>query len=316
MDEDAPDPLKLIAQPAQQADQAWPPPPVLRPPPPAPRRTARPVLAPPDYAPRRPVPSPRLPAAPPDDWPAEWPEAWRAYYEPPALGRFRMPLRIVLLLLLQFILIAIWFAALTFSGAADELPPGWYLLLSFCGIAAVSVCCNIVLPRWILRRHAAAAALRFRRPTRQDLLLSLLTLGVAYAFWVGYWAVVPWIGWDWLLPVPLPDDRVQPVLDWEYFTLFAAAAILLAPVTEEIFFRGFALGGLTRVWWTLPAVLLSAALFAAAHFNLRVLIPFTFFGILLSALYLRTQHLTAPVLTHTLWNIGATIFLVTEYGVE
>src|SRR5258708_191556 len=47
-----------------------------------------------------------------------------------------------------------------------------------------------------------------------------------------------------------------------------ALAVVVGPLTEEILFRGIVLRGLLGRWTAWPAIVTSAALFAAMHFNL------------------------------------------------
>ncbi|MCY3922598.1 MAG: type II CAAX endopeptidase family protein [Chloroflexi bacterium] len=252
------------------------------------------------------------------------PSAWLELPEPDlvepiperTLGRIRMPVRVIFLTALTLALAAGWAVLLNRTSLDEELGWEWWFVVVLAGVTLIIVACWIVLPRWILRRHQASALVAWRRPTRQDVNWVCAALAVMVGVWLIYWEIVPWTGWDWALPVPLPDDaNVVAFVSWWHVAIFAASAVIVAPIVEETFFRGFMLGGLNRVWWLLPSLLLSAALFSAVHFNLRVIIPFAVFGLVLGALYLRTKHLTAPALAHACWNLGATAMLIMEYGV-
>ena len=90
---------------------------------------------------------------------------------------------------------------------------------------------------------------------------------------------------------------------------FALAAIIAAPLTEEVMFRGLLFGTLTArgapVW---IAVLISAVLFAWTHQQytsvgqFMVLVSGLFFG----ALRVYTGGLLAPILAHSLFNATVT----------
>lgn len=90
--------------------------------------------------------------------------------------------------------------------------------------------------------------------------------------------------------------------DWISFTLIAVAAVVLAPVTEEIMFRRIIFESL-RFRLPVPvAFLATSAAFAAIHLN-----PLQFPGLLLLGcalqwLYLRRRSLHAPILFHALHN--------------
>ena len=83
---------------------------------------------------------------------------------------------------------------------------------------------------------------------------------------------------------------------------FAVTAVVVAPLFEEILFRGVLLPVLGTWLGSSGAVLLSAALFAAAHLSLAEWIPLFLLGIGLGVLRLRSGRLAACVLLHALWN--------------
>jgi len=83
---------------------------------------------------------------------------------------------------------------------------------------------------------------------------------------------------------------------------FAVTAVVVAPLFEEILFRGVLLPVLGTWLGPTGAVLLSAALFAAAHLSLAEWIPLFLLGIGLGVLRLRSGRLASCVLLHALWN--------------
>jgi membrane protease YdiL (CAAX protease family) len=96
-----------------------------------------------------------------------------------------------------------------------------------------------------------------------------------------------------------------PQLGLQWKLLLAFSAIVLAPVTEEIFFRGLCQSVLRkylkRPW---AAVLITAALFAAMHATseLPALPALMILGIVLGYNYERTGRLWAPILIHSMFN--------------
>jgi membrane protease YdiL (CAAX protease family) len=86
----------------------------------------------------------------------------------------------------------------------------------------------------------------------------------------------------------------------------------LAPVSEELFFRGFLFGGLRGKMSFWPAALISGIFFGLIHVlggTWEVIPPLALFGILLAWLYERTGSLGPPMLMHALQNTIA--FIVT-----
>jgi membrane protease YdiL (CAAX protease family) len=75
--------------------------------------------------------------------------------------------------------------------------------------------------------------------------------------------------------------------------------VVVAPVAEEILFRGFLLHRWAVRWGMKTAVILSSAFFAILHVEL---IGHFFFGVVMAALYVRTQSLWMAILAHALNN--------------
>jgi membrane protease YdiL (CAAX protease family) len=82
----------------------------------------------------------------------------------------------------------------------------------------------------------------------------------------------------------------------------AFTALVLAPLFEEVLFRGVLLPVLARTMGAAPAVLASAAVFGLAHLSLGELPPLLVLGLGLGWLRLRSGRLGPCVLMHGLWN--------------
>ena len=83
---------------------------------------------------------------------------------------------------------------------------------------------------------------------------------------------------------------------------FFFVGALIAPVVEEIFFRGFLFQGFRQKYGWLPAVLLSSAIFGAAHLDPVSLIPTFMLGCVLAYMYHRSNSLWPGIIFHTLIN--------------
>lgn len=80
------------------------------------------------------------------------------------------------------------------------------------------------------------------------------------------------------------------------------AVVLVGPVAEETFFRGFVFAGLrSRYDWRLAAGM-SAALFAAAHLELTFFLPAFALGYLFAYLYQRSNSIWPGLILHMLLN--------------
>jgi membrane protease YdiL (CAAX protease family) len=78
--------------------------------------------------------------------------------------------------------------------------------------------------------------------------------------------------------------------------------VLVAPVVEETFFRGFVFGGLSSRYDWRWAAAISAALFAAAHMEITFFIPAFVLGYLLAYLYQRSNSIWPGMIIHMLVN--------------
>jgi membrane protease YdiL (CAAX protease family) len=110
-----------------------------------------------------------------------------------------------------------------------------------------------------------------------------------------------------------PQEAVKMLAQSSRFretALLVFFAVLVAPVTEELFFRG----GLYRFLKSrLPAPVAVAAasfLFALSHFNLESFLPLFVLGWLLARLYERTGQIAAPILFHALFNLASILLIL------
>ncbi|MSU51496.1 MAG: glutamate-5-semialdehyde dehydrogenase [Opitutus sp.] len=79
-------------------------------------------------------------------------------------------------------------------------------------------------------------------------------------------------------------------------------AVVIAPLTEEVVFRGLILRGLLGRWRPWAAILTSAVLFSAMHFNPAQIPVSLGLGIVLGWVYARTRSLGLCVLGHAINN--------------
>ncbi|KAK8955782.1 hypothetical protein KSP40_PGU013347 [Platanthera guangdongensis] len=84
--------------------------------------------------------------------------------------------------------------------------------------------------------------------------------------------------------------------------LYAVVVSVCAPVWEEVVFRGFLLPSLTRYMPLWCAILVSAVVFALAHFNAQRFLPLVFLGLVMGAVFARSRNLLASMVLHSLWN--------------
>jgi membrane protease YdiL (CAAX protease family) len=99
-------------------------------------------------------------------------------------------------------------------------------------------------------------------------------------------------------------------------TVILVAFLLVAPVAEEIFFRGVAYNAWERERGPWVAVIGSALLFAAIHGSLFAVVPIFALGVALALLYRSTRSLAATMAMHAGFNaISVAIALAVRQGI-
>ena len=96
--------------------------------------------------------------------------------------------------------------------------------------------------------------------------------------------------------------------------LFMIQAVLISPLIEELFFRGFLFTFLKRYTATWFALVLSAGVFAFAHANLGSVLQLWFLGVVLGLAYENTGSLLLPIGIHGCFNFVTAISLLLEKG--
>ncbi|MGQ9476199.1 MAG: lysostaphin resistance A-like protein [Actinomycetota bacterium] len=85
--------------------------------------------------------------------------------------------------------------------------------------------------------------------------------------------------------------------------LILVVTVLLAPVFEEIFFRGLFYSALRRKMGPRVAVPLNGLIFGALHFQPLYMISLVLVGTVLAYLYEKTDSLFASMTAHALYNL-------------
>ncbi len=136
---------------------------------------------------------------------------------------------------------------------------------------------------------------RFNNGTPLTLLVLLLSIGFAAV----YTAVVSQLGQEGLTPPPLPNEMMETYL--QRVATFGLV-VVVAPVAEEAFFRGFLLPVFAQQWGFWVGAGFVSLLFGTAHLAPGLMIPAFVSGMLLAWLYRRTGSLWNCVLAHSAQN--------------
>ena len=142
----------------------------------------------------------------------------------------------------------------------------------------------------------------------------------------GYCAALPFVGAAaWITKliaehlvknVQLPEHPIIPVVQEGGWMLVVAVvlATVIAPIVEEVGFRGMLYGALRGKMGVWPSAAVSALVFALIHpaFPLQVL-PIMALGIVLALLREKTGSLVAPIICHAINNTAALLLVLQQY---
>ena len=103
---------------------------------------------------------------------------------------------------------------------------------------------------------------------------------------------------------------LREVPAWQYVLVVVMGAVV-APVAEEVFFRGYVFRAVHTRYGLLPAYAFSSVLFAVIHLNLQALVPILVIALYLGYLYQRTGSIVPGIFAHACNN--AIAFLALYY---
>ena len=200
------------------------------------------------------------------------------------------------------------------ESSAETFPqPGsdtWHRLQLVDSLTKLGLCTIMVIVLYLTR-----VPQRSRKKLSTGLLAGVL----------GTLILIPWVTlqlkmgvvvWDWVQPAAAPPEH--PVLEalaadtwgrWGVVQL-VVSAVVIAPLAEELLFRGVLLGSLWqyfRLPWT--AIVLSSLAFGWVHaYQPQAVLPMMTMGVVLGYLRLRTGRLWPCVLVHALFNARTIAF--------
>lgn len=163
---------------------------------------------------------------------------------------------------------------------------------------------------WVKLRHRAGAKeLRFglkQGDVRAGILAALLGLAVS---WIAGGIITQLVEAIRGRPIKQPE-QLPTDLRGAAIVLAAFAVIVVAPIAEELFFRGFIHQAFRRWRGVTQATLLSAFVFALAHFDPLLIAGIFPLGIVLAYLFERRQSLGATIVAHMTYNLIGFILIV------
>ncbi len=115
---------------------------------------------------------------------------------------------------------------------------------------------------------------------------------------------------------PIPPQEVENVLrsfkKGNHFILAFISISVLAPVSEELYFRGMTYPVIRARFGPAAGMILSALFFGALHLDIYRLVPLSLGGMALAWFYEKTGSLLTSIVAHSTWN---TLMLVMFFAV-
>ncbi len=222
-------------------------------------------------------------------------------------------------LLALLIPVSLWASSLATSvamGTPDDLSEGQViatLIFSiFLGLILIGLAAGFSLWRY----RIGWQALGLRPFDRRLWWWPIVAAGAAHAAIIVYSAVLIGLGAD--AAAPEQEDLDELFKSRAVLPLAGVATVLVAPLAEEIFFRGFVFAGLLRRFGVVGAMAASGFIFGAFHITsletVGLVLPFGAIGMLFAWLYYRTGSLWINVGTHLIFNLVSFIALASFAG--
>jgi membrane protease YdiL (CAAX protease family) len=123
----------------------------------------------------------------------------------------------------------------------------------------------------------------------------------------------PWRGLK-----PEEQEAVQALkvaVGWGERLSLGIVTILVAPIAEEILFRGILYPYIKFAGFPKIALWGTSILFALIHFNIAIFIPLVVLALCLTVIYEKTGNLLAPITTHAIFNsVNFVLLYTTQMG--
>ena len=211
---------------------------------------------------------------------------------------------VVMTLLITMLLLAVLSNLLGMRGSTETQNPAAGFVVATCLYGSV-----LVLVHFMVQRHQTSWRVVFGFNSPRPLSALLMAMGIALIILPVAWGLgilsTKLMGQFHVDAVPQQSVRMLQTgipLGPEIF--LALLAIAIAPVTEELLFRGILYPFIKQQGYPKLALWGTSVLFGLLHLNLMTLLPLTFLGLVLAWLYETTDNLTAPILAHSLFNLA------------
>jgi uncharacterized protein len=203
--------------------------------------------------------------------------------------------------------VIVFIVSLTNPPAQSIDTAGVYLVIGV-QLAIDAMLVGLVLVTLPQLARLSLAELGFRMPTRATITIALLGAVAMVVVANGTATLI-----DYVAHAQHPQDIVQifkHLHDRTTIAIFAAFAVIVAPVAEEMLFRVFFFNLGMRYGGFWGGAVTSGLLFGIAHGDLYALLPLALGGIVLCAVYYRTRNAYASMISHALFNAVSIVALL------
>ncbi|RWZ50119.1 CPBP family intramembrane metalloprotease [Halobacillus fulvus] len=117
-----------------------------------------------------------------------------------------------------------------------------------------------------------------------------------------------------LLGIPAGSENTMNLMEIARESpLFILLPVVFAPITEEIIFRKIIFGSIYKRTNFFLAVLVSALIFGAFHFDFKHMLVYFAMGVVFAFLYVKTKSIITPIVAHMAMN---SFVVVSQYFVD
>jgi membrane protease YdiL (CAAX protease family) len=205
-----------------------------------------------------------------------------------------------------------WMAGRLIAGKIELQNPAFMMLTTFVTFQGAAV----VLVHFFLREHHTGWLEGFGlniRPAHSLLIGFSVGILALFPMWALQGLSIRLL--EWLTFHPQEQQAVEVLRQTEGLLARIAlgiGTIFIAPVGEELIFRGVLYPGIKKSYGRQVALWSTALLFGAIHTNFTVFVPLTFLAVILASLYEYTGNLLAPIAVHCVFNAANFVALYSQ----
>lgn len=162
------------------------------------------------------------------------------------------------------------------------------------------------------RSHSSAQSFGLTKENLSQLRWAI-PLYLAFLPLLGLVAILNQLFFNELLHIEIENQAITQhmnQLEKPLHQIYIATAILIAPLYEEILFRGILLPKIIQKTGLTKAFIITSLLFAALHYHLPAILPLFALSTLLSLIYWWSGSLWNCIAVHMIFNAGSIAFLI------